>query len=172
MTNKKLPEFLVKVADADGNMLGHVAFAHGLLSDEEGATYKAEELFAEVSGRKAFGKCLPVSNMLEAPTAPASLNDVLFDVLYANDCCALTVAELPLASHVRDAEVTCQYCHASYRYTWDDDEKNLIWNWRLQRRETRRNSLVRNLGEVLEEIKKAGENPNDEAYPDEGPDCG
>jgi hypothetical protein len=183
MTNKKLPEFLFAVSDADGNRLGLVAYAHGIFNTADAEAYARgnahehfETLIADrLDSRPLQIQSLPVASMLEAPATPASLDDVLVDVLYANDCCALTLAELPLASHIRDAEVTCQYCHSTFRYVWDSREGHLIWKWRMPQGTTpRREELVKSLGEVLAFIKSLSENPNDEADQgeDDGADCG
>lgn len=155
MTNKKLPEFLFAVADADGNMLGHVSYAHGIFRFESDAIEAAGRHFRDVSHNSNLQiRSLPVEGIQVATQPPVNHDEVLVDVLYAADCCGLTLAELPLASHTRDAEVTCQYCHSTFRYVWDDETKRLIWRCRLPQSKTRRDEIIKTLGEVIVLIKK------------------
>lgn len=154
---EKLPQFLFAVADADGNMLGHVSYAHGIFRFESDATEAAGRHFRDVSHNSNIQvRSLPVEDILGIkPPAVATINDVLVDVLYATDCCVLTMAELPLESHTQDAEITCQYCHATFRYIWDDEAKYLIWKWRMPKGKVRADKNVKTLGETLELIGKA-----------------
>lgn len=167
MTNKKLPSFLLEVKDADGNLMGHVSY-HGLYGNADEAIQAAFTHFVANGGRFGRGlpkvRSLPIENLTVAKS-PSSLDEVKIDVLYANDCCALTLAELPLASHVQDAEVTCQYCHSTFRFVPGVDDNSPVWRWRVPRGRSRRDEIVRSLGEVVFQIRKT--NAQSDEYNDE-----
>lgn len=156
MTDKKLPEFLFAVADADGNMLGHVSYAHGLVSSEERAKLLTAVHFEKVSRRyRVQVRSLPVNSILAgAKQPPISLDEVLIDVLYANECCSLTVAELPLASHMQDAETRCKYCGSTFRYEFDEERARCVWRWRMPKGRAQRDQSIMSLSWVVEAIRQ------------------
>lgn len=164
MSEKKFPEFLFAVSDTDGNRLGLVAYADGVFASEPAAHAATVMFFAELAKTgTVITEAMPVSRMCISVT-PSSLAEVLLDVAYANDCCALTLTDMPLASHVRDAEVTCERCHSSFRYVASDADGRLIWRWRLRNGIQRHEEDIMTLDAAYRMIKKhQADNAADEA---------
>lgn len=157
MTNS-LPEYLFAVRAEDGSMLGHVSYAPGIFADEHQARISTMAYFTKVAKGLAHVKPLPVEGMINdliQVKNPSSLEEVLVDLVYANDCCVRRLAELPLESHVLDAALRCPECGTTFRHVWDGSLERLVWKWRTEPgTRARHEALISSVGETMRYITK------------------